>query len=52
VPLIRRRRTDLPADLAALQWVDFSASHETGWLDLLMTLDTAGIAGAAEPQAP
>ncbi len=50
LPLILSARADTPDFLAQLQWVDFSGAFESGWLDLLVTLDRAGV--TRYPPAP
>ncbi|HEU4785041.1 MAG TPA: toll/interleukin-1 receptor domain-containing protein [Ktedonobacterales bacterium] len=43
-PVIVSTANDLPADLSHLQAIDFSAGEEAGWAELLIALDTLGIA--------
>lgn len=50
IPLIAHSRGDLSPELAARQWIDFSQSAFTGWLDLVMTLDLMGLARFPTPQ--
>ncbi len=52
IPLITRSGGDLDPALKPLQWIDFSQSAYAGWLDLLMTLDTMGIARFPAPHIP
>jgi hypothetical protein len=52
VPLIAFRGARVPKELRLVQWVDLSRSFDEGWRDLLVLLDSPGIARYPQPSPP
>jgi TIR domain len=52
IPLRTEFGVALPSSLASLQWVDFSQNFEIGWQQLLVVLDSLGIAAFPMPPVP